>query len=167
MPLVLADADRVKEVVVNLVGNAIKYMGGSGTITISQELAPAATPLTPDGRDLPAMLVTHISDTGLGMSAEAQQKLFQKFYRVQTDKTKDIVGTGLGLFIVKEIIEKMDGTIGVTSEEGKGSTFSFALKLADGRAGGKLNLDKKRTRTIRCEANGLGSMTAKKSWSYV
>jgi len=131
VPLVLADADRVKEVVVNLVGNAIKYMGGAGSITISHELAAAATPLTPDGRELPAMLVTHITDTGIGMSAEAQQKLFQKFYRVQTDKTKDIVGTGLGLFIVKEIIEKMDGTIGVTSEEGKGSTFSFALRIAE------------------------------------
>jgi signal transduction histidine kinase len=132
VPPVLADADRVKEVMVNLVGNAIKYMGGTGTITISHELAPAAASLTPDGRDLPAMLVTHITDTGIGMSADAQQKLFQKFYRVQTDKTKDITGTGLGLFIVKEIIEKMDGTITVVSEEGKGSTFSFALKLADG-----------------------------------
>jgi signal transduction histidine kinase len=77
------------------------------------------------------MLITHITDTGLGMSAEAQQKLFQKFYRVQTDKTKDITGTGLGLFIVKEMIEKMGGTIGVVSEEGRGSTFSFALKVAE------------------------------------
>ena len=130
-PKVMADADRVKEVVVNLVGNAIKYMGGAGTITITHELVPAAASLTRDGHDLPAMLVTHIADTGLGMPAEAQEKLFQKFYRVQTDKTKDIVGTGLGLFIVKEIIEKMNGTIGVASEEGKGSTFSFALQVAE------------------------------------
>ena len=123
LPQVLADADRVKEVVVNLVGNAIKYMGGAGTITITHELGT-------DAKGAPT-LITHIMDTGLGMSAEAQQKLFEKFYRVQTDKTKDITGTGLGLFIVKEIIEKMDGTIGVTSEEGKGSTFSFALKMAE------------------------------------
>jgi signal transduction histidine kinase len=134
LPQVLADADRVKEVVVNLVGNAIKYMGGAGTITITHELVAAAESLTRDGRNLPAMLVTHIADTGIGMSAEAQQKLFEKFYRVQTDKTKDITGTGLGLFIVKEIIEKMGGTIGVVSEEGKGSTFSFALQVADGAA---------------------------------
>ena len=132
----LADADRIKEVVVNLVGNAIKYMGGTGTITITHELAPAAKSLTPDGRDLPAMLVTHITDTGLGMSAEAQQKLFQKFYRVQTDKTKDITGTGLGLFIVKEIIEKMGGTIGVVSEEGKGEHVQ--LRARGGGWGGKL-----------------------------
>lgn len=125
LPQVLADADRVKEVMVNLVGNAIKYMGGAGTVTVTHELAPA------DGAASPAMLVTHIADTGIGMSAEAQQKLFQKFYRVQNDKTKDITGTGLGLFIVKEIIEKMGGTIGVASEEGKGSTFSFALRVAE------------------------------------
>jgi len=131
LPQVMADTDRIKEVVVNLVGNAIKYMGGAGSITVSHEFAPAVASLTSDGRNLPAMLITHISDTGLGMSADAQQKLFQKFYRVQTDKTKDITGTGLGLFIVKEMIEKMGGTIGVVSEEGKGSTFSFALAVAE------------------------------------
>ncbi len=123
LPRILADADRVKEVMVNLVGNAIKYMGGAGTITITHELGA-------DGKGVPT-LITHIADTGIGMSAEAQQKLFEKFYRVQTDKTKNITGTGLGLFIVKEMIEKMSGTIGVVSEEGKGSTFSFALKTAD------------------------------------
>ncbi len=118
LPQVMADADRVKEVVVNLVGNAIKYMGGPGSITVAHELA--------DG-----MLVTRIADTGLGISAEAQKHLFEKFYRVQTEKTKDIQGTGLGLFIVKEMIERMGGTIGVASEEGKGSTFSFALATAE------------------------------------
>jgi signal transduction histidine kinase len=128
LPQVLADTDRIKEVVVNLVGNAIKYMGGAGTITISHELAPAVAPATG------SVLVTHIADTGIGMPAEAQEKLFQKFYRVQTDKTKDITGTGLGLFIVKEIIEKMGGTIVVASEEGKGSIFSFGLQVAGAAA---------------------------------
>lgn len=118
LPHVLADADRIKEVVVNLVGNAIKYMGGAGNIAVSHEV-------TADGH-----VVTHIADTGLGISKEAQEKLFQKFYRVQTDKTKEITGTGLGLFIVKEIVEKMNGTIWATSEEGKGSVFSFSLPIA-------------------------------------
>ncbi len=118
LPQVLADTDRIKEVVVNLVGNAIKYMGGAGDIEVSHEVI--------DGR-----VVTHIADTGLGISKEAQEKLFQKFYRVQTDKTKEITGTGLGLFIVKEIVEKMNGTIWATSEEGKGSVFSFSLPIAN------------------------------------
>lgn len=117
LPKVLADPERVKEAMVNLVGNAIKYTLGSGSVAISHEIK--------DNN-----LVTHIKDTGMGMSQEAQKKLFEKYYRVENDKTKDIQGTGLGLFIVKQLIEKMNGSIWVVSEEGKGSTFSFSLPLA-------------------------------------
>ncbi len=117
LPKVMGDPDRIKEVMVNLVGNAIKYMGGTGSVIISHEIK--------DGN-----VVTHVADTGFGISKDAQAKLFEKFYRVQTDKTRDITGTGLGLFIVKEIMEKMNGKIWVESEEGKGSTFSFSLPRA-------------------------------------
>lgn len=115
LPNVLADAERIKEVMVNLVGNAIKY--GAKTITITHERVDND-------------VVTHVADDGFGMSPTAVAKLFEKFYRVQTDKTKDIQGTGLGLFIVRQIIEKMNGKIWVISEEGKGSTFSFSLPVA-------------------------------------
>jgi len=128
LPKISADADRLKEVLVNLIGNSIKYMGppsqnssgeasGLRTVTVSHEA---------QGKNL----ITRIADTGLGMSKEAQGKLFEKFYRVQTEKTQSIQGTGLGLFIVKQIIEKMNGRIWAESEEGKGSTFSFSLPVA-------------------------------------
>ncbi|MBI5220575.1 MAG: sensor histidine kinase [Candidatus Liptonbacteria bacterium] len=119
-PQALADADRIKEVMVNLVGNAIKYTlpapagQKANTVTVGHELRPGE-------------IVTHVTDTGLGMSPEAQQRLFEKFYRIQTDQTQHISGTGLGLFIVRQIIEKMGGKIWARSEEGKGSTFSFSL----------------------------------------
>ena len=116
-PKAMADTGRLKEVMVNLIGNAIKYTIGSGVVTIFHE--------TKD-----KFLITHIKDTGLGISKEAQGKLFEKFYRVQTEQTATITGTGLGLFIVKQIVEKMNGKIWVESEEGKGSVFSFSLPLA-------------------------------------
>ena len=116
MPKIMADSQRLREVLVNLVGNAIKYTPSAGTVTITHTLAAHE-------------LVTHVSDTGFGISAEAQKRLFEKFYRVATKATAGITGTGLGLFIVKQIVEKMNGRIWVESEEGRGSTFSFSLKI--------------------------------------
>ncbi|MFH0890440.1 MAG: sensor histidine kinase [Candidatus Liptonbacteria bacterium] len=117
LPRVLADTLRLKEVMINLVGNAIKYTPAGGRIEVFHEVKNKE-------------LITSIKDNGYGISKEAQQKLFEKFYRVQTDKTRDITGTGLGLFIVKQIMDKMNGRIWVESEEGQGSTFNFSLPLA-------------------------------------
>lgn len=129
LPQVQGDARRIGEVATNLIGNSIKYMGGSGTITVSHEISSGGGSASGGKGD---KLITYIADTGTGISKEAQGKLFEKFYRVYNEKTKDVKGTGLGLFIVKKIIEKMGGKITVESPtlpEGKGTTFSFELPI--------------------------------------
>ena len=117
LPHILADSSRIKEIIINIVGNAIKYSPEKASVTITHEIKDKH-------------LITHIKDTGYGISQEAQQKLFEKFYRVRTKETVNIPGTGLGLFIIKELIGKMNGTLWFVSEEHKGSTFSFSFPLA-------------------------------------
>ncbi|TSC62097.1 MAG: histidine kinase [Parcubacteria group bacterium Gr01-1014_48] len=111
---VLADPDKLKEILTNLISNAIKYTLGAGALAIKYELDQG-------------MVITHIEDTGVGISFEAQKKLFEKFYRVKAAGTEEVNGTGLGLFIVKQLVQKMGGKIWFVSQEGKGSTFSFSL----------------------------------------
>ena len=113
--MVMADEFKIKEVLVNIIGNAIKYTKTNGDIIIYHQKHDK-------------YLVTHIEDHGIGMTEDEIAQLFGKFYRAQNDDTKEIEGTGLGLFIVKQIIEHMGGEIWVKSEKGKGSTFSFRLK---------------------------------------
>lgn len=111
---VKADSGKLNEVLVNIIGNAIKYTLSDGAIDIWQE-------------DQNGTIVTHIKDHGIGMAEEDLNKLFSKFYRVKTNETATIQGTGLGLFITKEIVERMEGKIWVESKKGEGSTFSFSL----------------------------------------
>jgi signal transduction histidine kinase len=113
---VKADPQRVKEILNNLLSNAIKY-SEKGTITISHE-------------EDEQHIITHVKDEGYGISPEDQKKLFVKFFRVEEEAAKGIPGTGLGLFIIKEFIEKMGGKIWLESEKGVGSTFSFSLPKA-------------------------------------
>jgi len=110
---VKADPERVRQILINLVGNAIKYTE-TGSVTVSTEQEEK-------------MVAVHVKDSGIGMDQEAQKRLFEKFYRVKTEKTRQITGTGLGLWIVKQLVEKQGGRIWIESEEGKGSTFHFSL----------------------------------------
>ena len=110
---VFADQNRVREVLQNLIDNAIKYTM-EGKITVR---------LTGDENTIQVQ----VSDTGQGISADDIPHLFQKFYRVDNSMTRSIGGTGLGLFICRKIIELYNGRIWVSSEMGKGSTFFINL----------------------------------------
>ena len=102
------------EVAVNLVSNAVKYTPEGGSITVR------AWPRE-DG------VAFSVSDTGFGLGPEDQERIFQRFYRVRDAQTRDIVGTGLGMPIVKKVVEEHQGRIEVESEKGKGSTFTVIL----------------------------------------
>ena len=114
---VMADAGRVQEIMTNLIDNAIKY-SVKGTVTITHTIEGS-------------MLKTSVRDTGIGMTAEERSRLFQRFYRVKNEQTKNISGTGLGLWIIKQYIEKMGGKIEVDSLVGTGTEFSVWLKIVD------------------------------------
>ena len=118
--LVNADPIRVRQVLINLVGNALKFTK-SGGVTISTELVPA------DGK---SKLRINVTDTGIGLSPEQQARLFTRFTQAKTSTTREFGGTGLGLAICKRLVELMDGEIGVISAEGQGATFWFTLPLS-------------------------------------
>jgi len=119
LPPVQGNAGRLRQVVANLVGNAIKYTPQGGTIHVS---------LGQKGKEI----VLSVRDTGIGISPEDQEQLFQRFFRVRTPETEHIPGTGLGLAIVRSVVEVHGGRISVESDEGQGSTFTVALPV-DGR----------------------------------
>ncbi len=117
LPPVAADPDRVGQVLINYISNALKYSPNGGEVTVS-------------ARQFGDFVRISVRDHGLGISREDQKRLFTKFYRVDSALTRDIGGTGLGLSICKSIIELLGGEIGVKSRSGQGSTFWFTLPVA-------------------------------------
>lgn len=115
LPKVLADPAKLKEVITNFVSNAIKYNNEGGWVKVSHEISDKE-------------VLTHIEDNGFGISEKEQKQLFQKFFRADIGRLKSIEGTGLGLFITKELVEKMEGRVWFKSQEGKGTIFNFSLK---------------------------------------
>ncbi len=114
--LVNADPEKISEVLNNLVDNAIKYTD-EGNVDIEIETDSS-------------FVTVKVHDTGIGISPQDQKHLFEKFYRVDNELTREKPGTGLGLYIVRNLIEMYGGSIWVDSSPGKGSTFAFKLPLA-------------------------------------
>ncbi len=113
--MISVDPGRLNEIMINLIDNAIKY-SRKGTVTITQRLTTTKVQIS-------------VKDTGIGMSAGDRSKLFNRFYRIQNEQTKDIGGTGLGLWIIKQYIESMNGQISVDSLEGVGSEFIIEFPI--------------------------------------
>ncbi|HEY52376.1 MAG TPA: GAF domain-containing protein [Caldilineae bacterium] len=116
LPTVQADSRRLRQVIDNLINNAIKYSPEGGVIRVGgwQE----------DGR-----VVTYVADEGIGIPKDEQSSVFDRFFRVDSSLRRSTQGVGLGLFLVKAIIEAHNGEVWLSSEPGKGATFFFALPL--------------------------------------
>lgn len=124
---VYADPVRMRQIVGNLVNNAIKFTNkGYVIITVKEDKIEKL----PDGR---ICLVISVEDTGIGISEEAQKRIFEKFTQADASTTREFGGTGLGLSICKRLVEMMDGTINVSSIPGKGSIFTVRLALTRNR----------------------------------
>ncbi len=118
LPRVRANADRVRQALVNLIANAIKFSPAGGEVRVAAKLEADGVTLS-------------VRDQGIGMTQEAMQDLFTKFYRVDNAETRRIGGTGLGLALVKEIATAHGGRVWVESTLGAGSTFHLVLPRAD------------------------------------
>jgi PAS domain S-box-containing protein len=119
--LVVADRDRVRQVLMNLVENAIKYSPDGGRIELGVE--PAGSNVR-----------FRVRDEGLGIPADEHARIFDKFYRLDPGMTRGVGGTGLGLYICSELVERMGGSIWVDSREGVGSTFFVEIPAGDTRS---------------------------------
>tara|TARA_R110002072_G_scaffold13418_12_gene56251 strand:+ start:9089 stop:10831 length:1743 start_codon:yes stop_codon:yes gene_type:complete len=113
---VSGDSEALSQLISNLVENAIKYSPAQSTVMMRVEREKN-------------LVVIRVEDNGIGISAEEQQRIFERFYRVDPARSREMGGTGLGLSIVKHIADVHDGSVEVTSEEGKGSIFTVRLPV--------------------------------------
>jgi signal transduction histidine kinase len=118
LPPVVADGEKLRQVLVNLVENAIKYSPDGGRIELAVQSVDGNVRFT-------------VEDEGIGIPPDEHRRIFEKFQRLDPNLTRGVGGTGLGLYICRELVELMDGRIWVTSVEGGGSAFSVELPRAE------------------------------------
>ena len=114
---VAGDPDRLRQVLINLIDNAVKYSPDGGRVEVAVESRDGGVRIA-------------VRDQGIGIAPLEQRRIFGKFYRVDPGLARGVGGTGLGLYICRELVRRMDGRLSVSSEEGKGSTFAVDLPVA-------------------------------------
>ncbi|HET6825276.1 MAG TPA: ATP-binding protein, partial [Amnibacterium sp.] len=117
LPPIAADPDKLRQVLTNLVDNAIKYSPDGGHVYVL---------VTRSGN----RIRFRVQDEGLGIPPTEQARIFEKFFRLDPQLTRGVGGTGLGLYICRELVERMHGRIGVNSDGRSGSTFWVELPVA-------------------------------------
>jgi PAS domain S-box-containing protein len=115
-PTIVCDENKLRQVLVNLVDNAVKYSPGGGRVEVR---------LTGDER----RCLIEVADEGLGIPGDERERIFEKFYRLDPEQTQGVGGSGLGLYISRELVERMNGRLTVDSEPGKGSRFTIELPV--------------------------------------
>ena len=147
---ILSDEQRLNQVITNLLSNATKFTPEHGTITLDVKK------LEDYGEQL--LLAFSVTDTGIGISKEAQSRLFHSFEQADRDTSRNFGGTGLGLAISKNIVEFMGGKIWIESEEGKGATFTFTIKVQRGKKMSRTklasNINKSNVRILAVDDSG-------------
>jgi two-component system phosphate regulon sensor histidine kinase PhoR len=118
VPDIAADRRRLAEVLQNLLDNAMQYTPAGGQITVSASADDSEVTFT-------------VSDTGIGIPQADQPRIFERFYRVDVARSREVGGTGLGLAIAKHLVEVHGGRIWVESEVGQGSQFHFSVPIFD------------------------------------
>ena len=117
LPPVAADPDKLRQVLTNLVDNAVKYSPDGGSVRIS--LARSGNRFR-----------IHVADQGLGVPPGEQERIFEKFFRLDPNLTRGVGGTGLGLYICRELVHRMHGRIWLASDGRRGTTFTVELPVA-------------------------------------
>ena len=117
---VFCDAEAMHQIVVNLLDNAIKYTPEGGTVTIGARPSPVGKSVQ-----------VYVRDTGIGIPPDDVPRLFERFYRVDKARSRDLGGTGLGLAIVKHLVKAQGGEVTVESTPNQGSTFAFTVPVSD------------------------------------
>ncbi|MHC1698218.1 MAG: two-component system histidine kinase PnpS [Geobacteraceae bacterium] len=117
LPDIQADPDKLEQILINLLDNAIKFTPAGGTVTV-------------DAADLGDRVRIDVKDSGIGIPSKDIPRIFERFYRVDTARSRELGGTGLGLSIVKHIVQAHGGSVAVESTPGAGSIFSFTLRKA-------------------------------------